>query len=147
MGFPHVLQLSTVIIIPPLGFYTMPRNFYQVQKKTCFLSRYSYSSLFIYLYLMLFAVNKLNIFQTNSSVHGINTRQQSKLHIPSVRLSSIQRGIYYSSVKIFNQLPQYVVKYYTKIHNFKNFLRDYLVQNYFYSIEEFLSAGHNNVDI
>jgi len=32
------------------------------------------------------AVKNLNIYQTNSSVHGINTRQQNKLHMPSVRL-------------------------------------------------------------
>ena len=45
----------------------------------------------LYIYaLKLFAVKNLNIYQTNSSVHGINTRQQNNLHIPSVGLSSIQ---------------------------------------------------------
>jgi len=29
------------------------------------------------------AVKNLNVYQTNSSVHGINTRQQNKLHMPS----------------------------------------------------------------
>jgi len=95
---------------------------------------------------MLFAVKNLNIYQTNSSVHGTNTRQQNKLPIPSVKLFSIQRGVYYSSVKIFNQLPQNIFKYYNNIHTFKTLLRDCLVKNAFYSIEEFLSAGHNNVD-
>jgi len=37
---------------------------------------------------MLFAVKNLNIYQTNCSVHGMNTRQHNKLHTPSVRLSS-----------------------------------------------------------
>ena len=101
----------------------------------------------LYIYaLMLSAVRNLNICQTNSSVHGMNTRQQNKLHIPSVRLSSIQRGVCYSSVKIFNQLPQNIFKYCNNVHAFKTLLRDYLVKNAFYSIEEFLSAGHNNVD-
>jgi hypothetical protein len=49
-----------------------------------------------------------------------------------------------------------MLKYSTSYHNilkfcnvqtFKTFLRDYLVKNAFYSIEEFLSAGHNNADI
>jgi len=31
------------------------------------------------------------------------------------------------------------------MHTFKTLLRDYLVKNAFYSIEEFLSAGRNNV--
>jgi len=53
----------------------------------------------LYIYaLMLFAVKNLNIYHINSSDHGVNTRQQNKLHIPSVRLSSIQRDVYYSSV-------------------------------------------------
>jgi hypothetical protein len=50
-----------------------------------------------------------------------------------------------SSVKIFNQLPQNVFKYCNNIRNFETLLRDYLVENAFYSTEEFLSAGHNNV--
>jgi hypothetical protein len=52
--------------------------------------------------LMLLAVKNLNICQTNSSVHGMNRRQQNKLHIPSVRLLTKQKAIYCSSVKIFN---------------------------------------------
>ena len=66
--------------------------------------------------LMLFAVKNLNIYPNNSSVHGMNTRQQNKLHITLVRLFSIQRVVCYSSVKIFNQLPQNVFKYYNNIH-------------------------------
>jgi len=104
-----------------------------------------FSSLYIYV-LMLFTVKDLSIYPANASVHGMNTRQQNKLHIPSVRLSSVHRGVYYSSVKIFNQLPQNIFKYCKNIHTFKTLLRDYLVKNAFYSNEEFLSAGHNNVD-
>ena len=100
----------------------------------------------LYIYaLMLFAVKNLNIYQTSTSVHSMNTRQQNKLHIPQVRLFSIQRDVYSSSVKIFNQLPQNIFKYCNKIHTFKTLLKDYLVTKAFYSIEEFLSACHNNV--
>jgi len=77
----------------------------------------------------------------------MNTRQQNKLHIPSVRLSTLQRDVYYSSVKIFNQLPQTILKFCNNVHIFRTLLKDYLVKNAFYSIEEFLSAGHNDVDI
>jgi len=96
---------------------------------------------------MLFAVKNLNIYQTNSSVHGMNKRQQNKLYIPSVRLSSIQRGVYYANVKIFNQLSQNILKFCNIIHTFNALLRDYLVKNGFHSIEEFLSAGHNDIDV
>jgi hypothetical protein len=103
------------------------------------------SCLYIYA-LVLFAVKNFNICPTNSSVHGMNTRQQNKLHTTSVKLSPIQRGVCYSSVKIFNQLPQNVFRYYNNIHTVKTLLRDCLVKNVFYSMEEFLSAGNNNVD-
>ena len=54
----------------------------------------------LYIYaLMLFTVKNLNIYQTNTSGHGMNIRQQNKLHIRSVRLSSIQRSVYYPAVK------------------------------------------------
>jgi len=82
--------------------------------------------------LMLFAVKNFNIYQTNSSVHGMNTRQQNKMHIPSVRLSSIQKGVYYSTVKIFNQLPQNILKFFNIIHTFKTLLRDYYYYYYYY---------------
>ena len=84
------------------------------------------SCFYIYV-LMLFAVN-LNIYQTSSSLHDRNTIQENKLHISSVRLSSIQRGVYYSFVKIFNQLPQNIFEYCNNIRNFKALLRDYLVK-------------------
>ena len=96
---------------------------------------------------MLFAVKNFNVYQTNSSDHGVNTRQHNKLHIPLVSLSSIQRVVYCSTVKIFNQLPQNIFKYFNNIHTFKTLSRDYLIENAFYVIEEFLSAGHNDVDI
>jgi hypothetical protein len=49
-----------------------------------------------YIYvLMLFVVKNPKIYQTSTSVHGRNTRQQNKLHVPSVRSSTIQRGVKY----------------------------------------------------
>jgi len=39
--------------------------------------------------LMLFAVKNPHIYQTNTSAHGMISRQQNKLHMPLVRLSSL----------------------------------------------------------
>jgi hypothetical protein len=52
--------------------------------------------------------------------------------------------VYYSSVKIFNHLPQNISKPHNNIHIFKTMLRNYLVKNAFYSIDEFLSKGCNS---
>jgi hypothetical protein len=37
-------------------------------------------------------------------------KKYKEMHMP-VRLSSIQRGVYYSNFKIFNQIPQYIYIY------------------------------------
>jgi hypothetical protein len=54
------------------------------------------------------------------------------------------RGIYYSSVKIFNHLLQNISKRHNNIHIFKTMLRNYLVKNAFYSIDKFLSKYCNS---
>jgi hypothetical protein len=97
--------------------------------------------------LMLFAVKNLSIYQNNTSVHLMNTRQQNNLHIPSVRLSSIQRGVYYPPLKISDQLTQNIFKFHYNKHIHKTLLREYLVKKAFYSIEQFLSVGHSDVHI
>ena len=84
---------------------------------------------------MLFSVKNPHIYQTNTSGHGINTRQQNKLHVPSVRLYSMQTGVYYSTAKVFNHLSQNIFKS-QQLNIFKILLRDYLVKNTFY-IEDF----------
>jgi hypothetical protein len=74
----------------------------------------------VYVYaLMLFAIKSVNIHQPNTSVHGMSIRQKYKLHIPLVRLFSIQRGVYYSSVIIFSALPQNIFKLHKDIHTLK----------------------------
>jgi hypothetical protein len=60
----------------------------------------------LYIYaMMMFIVRNHYIYQTNI-IHNVNTRQQEKLHVSSVRLSLIQRGVLYSSIIIYNNLPQ-----------------------------------------
>jgi len=99
--------------------------------------------LFTYLCIDVICSKYPHIYQTNPSVYVKHTRQQNKLLIPLVRLYSIQRGVYYSSVKILNQLPQNIFKFH-HIHIFKTSLWVYPVKNAFYSIEEFFSTDHDS---
>jgi hypothetical protein len=55
---------------------------------------------YIYFLLMMFVVNNLNKFQPNNSVRGVNTRNNEHLNRPVTHLSSYQRGVYYSGVKV-----------------------------------------------
>jgi hypothetical protein len=60
----------------------------------------------LYIYsLMSFVVDNQDLFQANSSVNCMKTRQRNQLHKPYVALSCIQKGVTFSSIKIFNALP------------------------------------------
>jgi len=55
--------------------------------------------------LMNFIINNKEIFQTNSSLHNINTRNKHHLHRPSANLSYFQTSIFCAGIKIFSSLP------------------------------------------
>jgi hypothetical protein len=68
-------------------------------------------------------------FQSNSTVHGINTRYKNQLHIPSVR-PAIQRGTAYSAIKIFGTLPHRNTRLKNYEIVFKAPLRKYLLTRF-----------------
>jgi hypothetical protein len=41
-----------------------------------------------------FTVNNLELFQTNSALHSVNTRNENHLHRPTANLSCFQKGAY-----------------------------------------------------
>jgi len=59
---------------------------------------------------MLFSIKNPHIYQSNTPVRGMNTRQQNKLHVPSIRRYSMQKGVHYSSIMMLNHLPQNIFK-------------------------------------
>jgi len=81
-----IVQKRAIRIMLRLGRRSFCREVFKKLDILTFPCLYIYS-------LMLFAVKNLNIYPPNSSVHGMTTRQENKLRIPSVRLSSIQRGV------------------------------------------------------
>ena len=57
-------------------------------------------------WLMSFFIGNQESFQTNSSVHSINTRNKHHPHRPIANLSCFQKGASYSGIRIFNSLPR-----------------------------------------
>jgi hypothetical protein len=98
-------------------------------------------SLYIYSILM-FVVRNRNIYQINNNTNHIYTRLVEKLHVSSARLSSIERGVLYSSVMVYNNLPQNIRMTSGNVKSFKCTLKNFLILNAFYSIEEYISANH-----
>jgi hypothetical protein len=82
----------------------------------------------------IFVVKNSDIFKFNSAIHSINTRQGFDLHFPSNKLAKVQKGVYYSGIKIFNNLPQGIRNVLNDITKFKQALKDFLLAGSFYSL-------------
>jgi hypothetical protein len=96
---------------------------------------------------MMFVINNLEKFQTNSFVHGINTRKSAQLHRPIANLSSYQRGVYYSGIKLFSSLTINIINLKNDKNQFRIALRSYLQTHSFYSVEELIvQSRHPHVN-
>jgi hypothetical protein len=87
--------------------------------------------------LMNFTVNNLELFQTNSTVHSVNTRNKNHLHRPIANHSCFQKGAHYVGIKIFNSLLPSLKTILDK-ETFKVALKRCLNTHTFYSVDEFL---------
>jgi len=54
---------------------------------------------------MLFTIDNPNNFQTGLEIHGLRTRSKNQLFFPTANLTSVQKAITYSGIKIHNSLP------------------------------------------
>ena len=55
--------------------------------------------------ILMFVVKHKDIFSFNVELHKINARHKLDLHVPSVNLTKVQKGVYYSGITLFNSLP------------------------------------------
>jgi len=86
----------------------------------------------------MFVVENKSIFQLKSEMHGINTRQNSNRYQPQANLTLYQKGVYYSGVKIFNNLPPPNIRnLFSDIKRFKLELDKYLHLKSIYTLDEY----------
>jgi hypothetical protein len=83
-------------------------------------------------------VNNLELFQTNSTMHSVNTRNKNHLHRPIAILSCFQKNAYYACIKILSILPPSLKTILDKKEKFKAALKRYQKTLTFYSVDEFL---------
>jgi hypothetical protein len=74
------------------------RNLFKKLKILPLMSQYIFSTL-------MFIIKNKHQFTVNSETHNINTRQHSNLHRPAMNLTGYKQGIYYSGIKMYNNLP------------------------------------------
>ena len=53
----------------------------------------------------IFVIKNKHLFHTNNQIHSIHTSFTTNLHPPTAHLTKFQKGVYYSAIKIFNNLP------------------------------------------
>jgi hypothetical protein len=83
--------------------------------------------------------NKKHLFSTNYQIHSVHTRSKTNLHPPIANLTKFQKGVYYSGIKIINNLPHNIKELANEIKLFKNALKRFLFINYFYNSEEYFN--------
>jgi exonuclease III len=99
-------------------------------------SQYIYST-------VLHTVSNKHLFTFNSEIHKHRTRYNSDLHLPIANLTKYTEGPYFSAIKIFNHLPDYIKSLVSEQKRFKYALKEFLLQHSFYSIQEYYDFKHD----
>ena len=123
MWWAHTLELDVEGYFKKLEILTVP-------------SQYIYS-------MMSFFIGNQEKFQTNSSVHNINTRNKHRLHRPVANLSCFQRDASYSRIRIFNSLPRSITNLKNEKTQFKVALKKFLNTRSFYSVDELFTCTND----
>ena len=77
-------------------------------------------------------------------VHNLNTRTKNNLHLPSLNLSTVQKGVLYSGSSLFNILPSQIKCLSGDLKLFKRKLKSFLLWNVLYSLDEFYQLTCKN---
>jgi hypothetical protein len=116
------------------------RRLFRKLKISPFSSQYIFS-------ITMFVVKNKHQFITNSEIHNINTRQHSNFHQPAPKLSGFKQGIYYSAVKIYNNLPLHIKQLSDNPTLFEQKLKNFLHFHSFYSLEEYFQYNLNFLNL
>jgi hypothetical protein len=92
---------------------------------------------------LLFVVKNKDLFPTNQEIHNINTRYNTNLHPPICNLMIFQKGVYFSSIKLFNHLSPNIKTLSKEIKLFKPALKRFLFLHSFYSVEAYFGYTYN----
>jgi hypothetical protein len=85
----------------------------------------------------IFVVKNLDKFVTNSDIHGVHTRQGSDLRYPTCELTKVQKGLSFTGIGIFNNLPLSIKNLSEDINKFKCSLKKILQVGSFYPLDEY----------
>jgi len=96
-------------------------------------------------YQYLWLKNK-HLFYTNNQIHIIPTRFKTNLHPPAANLTKLQKGVYYSAIKIFNNHPHNIDDLANEILLFRNALKRLLLIHSFYNSKEYFNYQRYSIE-
>jgi hypothetical protein len=130
-GAPKVfiVQKKILRIIYNLKPRDSCRELFQLKQMMTMYSLYIYS-------LILFVINNGDL-ESNSAIHGYNTRNKNNFHPTNLNLTKVKKGPYYSCIKMYNHLPNSIKVHNHNIHKFKIILKEFFLKHPFYSLEEY----------
>jgi hypothetical protein len=101
--------------------------------------------------LSIFVVKNKHLFTTDNQIHNVHTRYKTNLHPPIANLMKFQKVVYYSGIKIFNNLPPEIKDLVNEIIQFQNALKWFSLINYFHNSEGILTISdylvRTNIDL
>jgi hypothetical protein len=77
--------------------------------------------------LSIFVIKNKHPYNTNNQIHSVHTRVKTNLHPPIANLTKFQKGVYYSGINIFNNLPRDIKDLANEITLFQNALKRFLL--------------------
>jgi hypothetical protein len=110
------------------------RNLFRQLGILPFKSQYIYS-------VLLFVSKNRKLFTTNHNAHNLQTRQSNNLYLPASTLTLYQKGVYFTGIKLFNNLPHEIKEIVKIAKQFKISLRRYLITHCFYDLDEHCSVN------
>jgi hypothetical protein len=98
-------------------------------------------------FLLRFVMKNKDLFSTNNEAHNYGTQQHLDFHYPSANLKKFQTAVHYMSVEIYNSLPFYIKNEISNTNKFESLLKTFLLENSFYSLEEFYNFTYGFISI
>jgi hypothetical protein len=89
------------------------------------------------IFISVFIAKNIDKYIINSDVHNINTRQRFKLYYPTCKLTRVQKGVSYTGIRIFNNLPHSIKKLSQDLNKFKYSLKKFVQVGSFCSLDEY----------
>jgi hypothetical protein len=95
------LQKRIIRIITNSGNRDSCRHLFTKLDILPFYSQYVFS-------LLIFVIDNISLFKTNSELYEINTRNINNFHLSKPRLTIYRNGLYYMGIEAFNHLPSHM---------------------------------------